>query len=1027
MKKLKFKTHIYLGFSVLVILLLASLLHVSLLFSKLDAAHTILDHIKTTFLVTAVLVFIVILWLLVYVTKTFEHYKKTERLIRKSNADLNKLSKEKEVDNWALNGLATLDDNTRGGLSERVIAVNAIQTICQYLDAKVGVIYLKSEADDNEYLHGGSYAVPTEHIRPKITKSQGLMGESIASKKQVVLTDIPDGYLTVTSALGETKPKHIVIQPFVYEDEVIGVMEIGFFHKIESAVEHFLIRAGVDLAVALKVSRTHAALTHLVEETRQQAEELAAQREILRTTNEELTHKTYLLEASEEELRVQQEELKHANTELEEKARLLEERNFSIEQARQSIAMKAKELEQSGQYKTEFMANMSHELRTPLNSILILAKLLEDNKSGNLLPEQVRYATVIHRAGTDLLQLINNILDLAKIESGSVELIIERIECSSIAQDLLDLFGSIADSKTIDFFITINDGLPPFITTDEQRLKQILKNLLSNAFKFTPEGGQVTLSFALASQSPAWKTGMLRGIRANDALAISVIDNGIGIAEDKQQLIFEAFKQADGSISRKFGGTGLGLSICRELATMLGGELHVSSIEQRGSTFTLFIPLRYTGSALLTSAKEEQGVFPLPPNDAKYGKKPEPSASSAIAKPRRLLIVEDDQHFADLLALCAREHGFEPLVANEGPIGLQMAFDHVPDAIILDILLPVMDGWTVLRKLKDNPDTKDIPVHLMSADKSSKRKIEDETVGFLTKPADKRSLEALFALLDKTLMPPVKKVLIVEDQIVQSDSLKSTLTAKGVEVEQAFTGADALELLQSDIHYDCIILDINLPDRSGIEVLDDIRHTAKHAQTPVVINTAMELNAEMTGRIMRHTKTLVMKSDQSGHRILDEIDLFINNVKNNPAHNKPSNGQGSPAQRTPQVDKILQGKRILLADDDMRNIFALSTVFSSCGLEIETANNGLEVLQAIQKQSHIDLILMDIMMPEMDGFEAITKIRSFKKFAKLPIIAMTAKAMPGDRQRALDAGANDYITKPVDANRLLSLMRVWLS
>src|SRR5690606_21131768 len=617
MKRLTFRGHIYLGFSVLIVILLVSLFYLTLLFRQVDVAHATLTSIRTTLLVSAVLLFALIVWLLVYITKSFEHYKEIAFRIRKSNRELRRLSKEKEVDNWILSGLAALDNEMRGGRSEKEIATNAIRTACQHVQAKVGIIYLKSSSHDDVYIHAGSYAIETQHMPPKIMGNQGMAGESIATKKQLVLSDIPENYLTVSSTLGSAGPKNIVIQPLVYEDEVLGVMEIGFLREIGQETLLFLQRAGVSLAVATKVAQAHAELTQLYEETQQQAEEL---------------------EAQQEELRVQQEELKHANLELEEKARQLEERNISLELARQSIALKVDELEQSGKYKSEFMANMSHELRTPLNSILILAKLLADNKTGNLLAEQVKYASVIHSAGSDLL----------------------------------DLFSSVADSKQIDFRITVNEGLPARITTDEQRIQQILKNLLSNAFKFTKEKGRVGLQFARASESPHWKPDLLKDTAADQAIAISVTDNGVGIADEKQQVIFEAFKQADGSTSRQFGGTGLGLSICLELADLLGGCIRVTSAVGKGSTFTLFLPFNRGSeqkTATDTETESPSGQHHTPIAQPLTA----PAADTGAGSPKRLLIIEDDPYFADVLAAYAQERGFETMVAHQGDVGLQMA------------------------------------------------------------------------------------------------------------------------------------------------------------------------------------------------------------------------------------------------------------------------------------------------------------------------------------------------------------------
>ena len=997
MKKLTFSTHIYLGFSLLVVILIVSLFFARSIFIHIEVADTTRTEIRTTFIITAILIFLLLAWLLYYITKSFEHYKNIAQRVRKSNLDLSRLSKEKEIDNWILSGLAALDDHTRGGRSETEIAANAIQIICQHVSAKIGTIYLKSPSHNDTYIHTGSYAIETQGIPEKIQGGQGLTGESLASGKQLVLADIPENYLTVTSSLGQTAPKNIVIQPLIYEDEALGVMEIGFFRNVDNETLKFLERAGTALAVASKVALAHTTLTQLFEETQQQAEEL---------------------EAQQEELRVQQEELKHANAELEEKARQLEERNMSLELARQSIALKVDELEQSGNYKSEFLANMSHELRTPLNSILILAKLLEDNKTKNLLPEQVKYASVIHNAGSDLLDLINNILDLSKIESGNIELLLENITLSAIAEDMLDLFGGVADNKGIDFRITVNKGLPSSMITDEQRIRQILKNLLSNAFKFTKEEGHVALQFMVASESPAWQPDMLGDCTPDQAIAFVVTDNGVGIAAEKQQLIFEAFKQADGSTSRQFGGTGLGLSICRELTALLGGHLHLTSEVGTGSTFTLFLPL--------SNPTKSEAVEVIPSAVQSAAPTEEPTRSvNTNNDTKRLLIIEDDENFASILETYANERGFETWIAHQGNTGLQLALECRPHAIILDIVLPVMDGWTVLKKLKSNPETRDIPVHLMSADQPKKSTIEADAVGFLRKPADKKSIDKVISLLYNAGSAPLKKILIVEDHEIQSNNLKSSLEDNGIDVQQAFTAAEATNLLAAGTRYDCIVLDIDLPDKSGVDFLDEIKQTKAFADIPVIINTAMELTPEMATRILQHAKTMVLKSDSPNNRILDEVQVFINRL------NSPTGQNSAPTLPDESIahyiDDVLSGKRILLVDDDMRNIFALSTVFTAYDVTVETANNGREALEQLQNNPNIDLILMDIMMPEMDGFEAIAKIRLDKQFAQLPIIAVTAKAMQGDRKRVLEVGANDYIAKPVDTNKLLALIRVWLS
>lgn len=831
--------------------------------AELDAQHEAITNTRYLALAGLATTLCFLLVLIGYITKTFDAQKKAERFVREANADLNRFSKEKEVENWILNGLAALDNRTRGGLDEHTIAANAIQTVCQHLDAKVGLMYLRSADREEVFVHAGSYAAATQHIRPEITRDQGVTGECIASGKQLVLRNIPENYLTAVSALGSVSPESTLIQPFVYEGEVLGVMELGFFHPISDAVTKFAERAGVTLAVALKVARAHATLTRLYEETQKQAEALEAQ----------------------------QEELQTVNTQLEEKARLLQERHSYIEQARLSIAVKARELEQSGKYKSEFLANMSHELRTPLNSILILAKLLEDNKGGNLLPEQLKYASVIHHAGTDLLNLINNVLDLAKIESGNVELMIEPVELANVVHDMQELFSSVAGSKAIGFSARISEGAPTTIATDEQRLRQVLKNLLSNAFKFTPQNGRVELTVGWSDQ--------------HEMVAVAAADNGIGIPTEKQQLIFEAFKQADGSTSRRFGGTGLGLSICRELATMLGGSIDLISQEGKGSTFTLYLPLQHTTPA---PGAPPAALVDLDPAGAArsgyYGEAEKAGLNGA----KKVLIIESDKHFSDVLEAHARAQGCATLVAHRGDAGLRLAFEQRPDAIILDADTPVIDGRTVLRKLKRNPDTRDIPVCFTSSNGPDADELEQIEADFLQKPFTAQSLDEVFS----RLLSPV-----------------------------------------------AIPSSIYRPASAGYNI----------RPYPSFAATAVKL----------------------------------------------------------QGDQLLNGKRILLADDDMRNIFALTSIFASHNLHVETACTGMEALEKLQQAPRVDLVLMDIMMPGIDGYEAIARIRAEEQLTGLPIIAITAKAMEVDRQRALEAGANDYIPKPVDIGNLLSLMRVWLS
>jgi CheY-like chemotaxis protein/two-component sensor histidine kinase len=657
---------------------------------------------------------------------------------------------------------------------------------------------------------------------------------------------------------------------------------------------------------------------------------------------------------------------------------------------------------------------MSHELRTPLNSILILARILKENKPANLNEDQIKYAGVIQNAGTDLLNLINDILDLSKIESGKVDLTIEQASPLDVQRDMEALFTEVAKNKKIKFDISLSKELPSNFTTDLTRVEQIIKNLLSNAFKFTPEHGNVTLNLFKADSKTEFYSKQLRDYEGH-VLGLAVNDTGIGISEDKQSVIFEAFQQADGSTSRKYGGTGLGLSISKELANILGGEIQIKSTQNIGSTFTLFIPQHlHTDVAAETTEPvvvvEEPLITFAQPLKIKSDK-------------NTLLIVEDDKNFAEILKTYATEKGFDPIIAHSGDVGLEMAITNLPDAIILDIMLPVMDGWTILKKLKSNPITKHIPVHMMSAgDEKTEKAKKEGAIGFLKKPIGEAELADAFNLLSQ--IPDnyiLNKVLLIEDQELQSTVLAQQLREKGVDVAQAFTGKEALNLLEGNL-FDCIILDLNLPDISGFDLLDQIKAQAKLQSIPVVINTAMELQNDQMERIMRYSEAMVLKSNKSNDRLIDEVSLFMNKLKTEGAKSL------TKANKDVVGERSLIGKKVLITDDDMRNIFALSTALQSYEMQIVIANNGREAIEKLTEEgAEIDLVLMDIMMPEMDGYEAMTLIRKDKKFANLPIIALTAKAMKNDREKCIEAGANDYISKPVDIDQLLSMMRVWLS
>jgi CheY-like chemotaxis protein/signal transduction histidine kinase len=975
------------------------------------------DQTIIVVLTSSVLIFALVLFLLSYIRRTFDQQKETERQILLNNNELAELSALNEHNNWLLSGAAEISEVMQGVQEIENLSSNIISKISNYIDASIGALFLVDERSKVLNLIG-SYAYQGRLVT-QIKFGEGLVGQTALEKKAKLVSGIPSDYIKVSSGLGNTPITFLYLVPVLFEHRTLAVIELGFLVKpLENKLE-LMANIAENIGIALNSAIAHIQLRDLLEETQQQAEELASQQEELTTTNEELVHKTEELQASEEELRVQQEELQQTNVELEEKAQQLEERNIAINEAREAISLKAEELELTSKYKSEFLANMSHELRTPLNSILILARILKENKNKNLSEEQIKYAGVIQNAGTDLLTLINDILDLSKIESGNIDLQFENVRLSNVGDNLESLFMEMANNKKIDFKIQLDEELPIDFISDQGKLEQILKNLLSNAFKFTPEKGAITLSIGLKPSDMALHNSLLKD-SGSKILAFSVKDTGIGISADKQQVIFQAFQQEDGSTSRKYGGTGLGLSISKELANILGGEIQLKSEQGSGSTFTLLVPTNL--SVAIKEEEQEKSIADMPMSIQSV-QRSVPSKTEGNS----LLIIEDDIDFADILRSYAIDKGFEPTLAYSGDKGLELATTLLPSAIILDVMLPVMDGWTVLKRLKSNPVTKDIPVHMMSAGNEKEIKAKKEgAIGFLKKPLEKEKLDEAFDLLSNQQQFPFKNVLVVEDQELQSNNLTEQLIAKGISVSQAYTGEEALAILAEN-QFDCIILDLKLPDISGFDLLDQIKEKEGLKHTPVIINTAMELDREKMLHIMKYSEAMVLKTDKSNDRLLDEVSLFINKLKKPAASTNTYISSPGNNKKASTLEKALQNKTILITDDDMRNIFALSSALHEYELNILIANNGVEALDHLEKKPDIDLVLMDIMMPEMDGYTAMRQIRAQKKFSNLPIIALTAKAMKNDREKCIEAGANDYISKPVDVDKLLSLLRVWLS
>jgi CheY-like chemotaxis protein len=779
----------------------------------------------------------------------------------------------------------------------------------------------------------------------------------------------------------------------------------------------------------------------LTQELQSQSQELQTQQEELRRTNVELEAQAKSLKASEEALKEQQEELQQVNEELEEKAALLAEQNKRVEQknseveaARVALEEKAEQLALSSRYKSEFLANMSHELRTPLNSLLILARLLTENQEGNLTAKQVEYAQTILGAGTDLLNLINDVLDLSKIEAGKMDVSASEVLLSDVREFVRRSFQPLAEHKGLDFAVELTGDLPETIFTDGQRLQQVLKNLVSNAVKFTHEGG-VNLTVRLADTGRRFGNPALD--RAERVIAFAVRDTGIGIAHDKQRLIFEAFQQADGTTSRQFGGTGLGLSISREIAHLLGGEIRLESATGEGSTFTLFLPDQYAGVPAAPETVEQtrerkrmQGEAARPRGDA-------PAALPARTAPapspvrddrgaiedgdRVVLIIENDVSFASVLLDMAREKGFKALVALDGESGLELATDYSPDAITLDIDLPGIDGWTVLDRLKHRSSTRHIPVHIVSGIEKRQRGLRQGAVSYLEKPVSKEALDSAFDAITEFIDQPVKKLLVVEDDEAQRMSIVELVGGgEDVNVTAVATAEEALEQI-AERRFDCMVLDLGLAGMNGFSLLERVKNDPAIQELPIIIYTGKELSAAEDTQLRRYADTIIVKDVKSPERLLDETALFLHRVEA-----KLPEQKRRMLERLHSADATFERKKILIVDDDVRNIFSLTSALESHGMSVLFAENGRDALEVLRANPGVDLVLMDVMMPEMDGYETTRAIRETEEFRSLPIIAVTAKAMKGDREKTLAAGASDYITKPVDTEQLLSLMRVWL-
>lgn len=892
--------------------------------------------------------------------------------------------------------------------------------LARYTGAVAGAIF----AGNGEiYRRTATYGVPDDTRIPGTVRARkGLLGQVAAEGRSMLVADLPDGYLAFGSALGGDKPRHLAIFPARVDGAVNAVIELGFLRKVDEHVVVLLEEAAGAVAIGVRSAAYREELQNLLEETQRQAEELQTQSEELRVSNEELEEQGRALKESQARLEQQQVELEQTNSQLEEQAQQLETQRDDLERTNASVQLKARELEQASRYKSDFLANMSHELRTPLNSSLILAKLLADNPEDNLTDEQVKFAKTIQSSGNDLLNLINDILDLSKIEAGHVEIRPEPVELERLANSLRQLFQPVASEQKLEFAIEIAADCPVEIETDRQRLEQVLKNLLSNACKFT-EAGRVQLSIKKI---------------ADGRIAFAVLDTGIGISPEQQKRVFEAFHQADGTISRKYGGTGLGLSISRELVRLLGGSLEVRSSEGQGSTFTVTIPAVYDparvaprealapATSTQTSAPPEASR-PAPPA---LVRRIEDDRHSVDRDKRVLLVVEDDDSFAAILRDLSREMGFRSLVAGTADEALSLAREFMPSAIILDVGLPDQSGLSVLDRLKRDTATRHIPIHVVSGTDHTETALSLGAVGYEIKPVKREQLIDVLRNFETRLTQRVHRVLIVEDDPVQRDAVSKLLSSAEVETVTAGTAAECIALLGEQT-FDCMVLDLTLPDASGYSLLETLSGQGTYAFPPVIVYTGRELSADDEQRLRRYSKSIIIKGAKSPERLLDEVSLFLHQV----ISDLPDEHQ-KMIRKARSRDALLEGRRILIVEDDVRNVYALTNILEPRGASITIARNGKEALEALTKpaanggtseaNSPIDLVLMDVMMPVMDGLTATREIRKNPDWKKLPIIALTAKAMPDDQQRCIDAGANDYMAKPLDVEKLLSLVRVWM-
>jgi CheY-like chemotaxis protein/HAMP domain-containing protein len=908
---------------------------------------------------------------------------------------------------WLKTNLAKFSDMMQGQRDLLTLGRMLLSELAPLVEAQQGLMYVVEEypavgtGDDGRRLRQlAGYAAADHSPAARMLRfGEGLVGQCAEQARLILVDDVPPGTVNIESGLLNAVPRSVIVLPVLFEDQVKAVIELASLGEFTDTQRTFLEQLSGSIGIVLNTIEATMRTEHLLAQSQQLAAELQSQQKELQQTNEDIALKAALL--------------------AEQKAEV-EQKNQQIEHARRALEEKAAELALTSRYKSEFLANMSHELRTPLNSILILGQQLAENADTNLTSRQVEFAKTIHAAGTDLLHLISDILDLSKIESGTVTVDSEDISFAHLRENMDRGFRHEAERRHLEFSVDFAPELGAALNSDPKRLQQILKNLLSNAFKFTDQG---SVRLAARVARTGWTPGHPVLDTAPTVVAFAVTDTGIGISAEKQRIVFEAFQQADAGTSRKYGGTGLGLAISREIAGLLGGELRLESAPGKGSTFTLYLPLHYMGAAPdEAGARPARPALPMPRAEAVREPAAEVEDDRAVLEPGEpsLLVVEDDARYAAVLRDHARSLGFKVLVAGRGADALRLVREYRPSAVTLDIFLPDMLGWTVLARLKQDPATRHIPVQVVTVEEERHHSIERGAFSYLAKPADNESIAAALQRIKEYTLPRVKKLLVVEDDDAERMSIEELIRHDDVAIDTAGSGAEALAALREG-GYDCAVLDLRLPDMTGFELLDRIQELPQLQDLPIVVFTGKELTAEEDRKLKKAAKSVVIKGVESPERLLDETALFLHRVV---ADLPPAKRR--MVQRLHESDETLRDKRVLVVDDDVRNIFALSSVLERHGMEVVTAGTGQEAIEKVAGDDAIDLVLMDIMMPGMDGYDTMRAIREDPDSRALPIVALTAKAMKGDREKCLEAGASDYLAKPVVTDQLLGVLRQWL-